>query len=195
MSKRQPRNRTIPSKDSRPVKECRICHRILPIEEFYKCPSCYDGYGYICNDCVNERNRKKLAEKLSDPVKREEYRKKSHESWIRRYNRYNLADKHKWMDKFGTYIRHTGLRLKAKGYDMTGKQAHHWNYNEPNCVFILTPEAHRAIHRYIKVNHDDGFCYLKKDGTRIETADQAREIFTDILNQCGIKEDFDLVIF
>lgn len=78
---------------------------------------------------------------------------------------------------------------------MTGKQAHHWNYNEPNCVFILTPEAHRAIHRYIKVNHDDGFCYLKKDGTRIETADQAREIFTDILNRCGIKENFDLVIF
>jgi hypothetical protein len=99
------------------------------------------------------------------------------------------------MDKFGTYIRNTGLKLRARGYDMTGKQAHHWNYNQPNCVFLLTPEAHKAIHRYTKVNHDDGYCYLKKDGTKIETLEQAEKIFSEILQECGIEQELVIASF
>lgn len=53
----------------------------------------------------------------------------------------------------------TSRDLRALGIDTNGKEAHHWNYNEPKSVLLMSRKAHRRLHRYIVVNSEDKFCY------------------------------------
>jgi hypothetical protein len=48
------------------MKECNICHLVLPLEQFYKRKDRKDGYAYACNKCQVERVR---AIQLANPEK------------------------------------------------------------------------------------------------------------------------------
>lgn len=90
------------------------------------------------------------------------------------------------------HYRSVAQMIRRRGIDTKDKEAHHWNYNLKNSVFLLSRSAHKIIHRYIKVNYDDGYCYTN-DGVKIETAEQAKNIFTEILKRRGIEESFELI--
>lgn len=83
-------------------------------------------------------------------------------------------------------------KLKTIGYDTKGKEAHHWNYNLPNSVFLLSRKAHHRIHSAVTMNREDKCCYTK-DGTKIETAEQAKRIYESILKQSGLDEEIQLI--
>lgn len=78
------------------------------------------------------------------------------------------------------------------GFLVKGKDLHHWNYNKPYSVFILSKKAHKNIHRFITVNYEDKFCYMP-DGSRIETEEEAKHQFSTILKNKGIKEKLILI--
>lgn len=77
---------------------------------------------------------------------------------------------------------------RSKGIDTKGMEFHHWNYNMPYSVFMLTRSAHRRIHKYINVNYNDGYNYTK-DGIKIETIEMAFLFFREYLKQEGINEN------
>ena len=73
-------------------------------------------------------------------------------------------------------------RLRNRGYDTKNKEAHHWNYNLPYSVILLSRKAHRCIHRNITVNYSDKYCYTKS-GDIIDTEEKAVSIFCSILKK------------
>lgn len=81
---------------------------------------------------------------------------------------------------------------RVRGYDTKGKEAHHWNYNFPYSIFLLTRKAHRCIHRYIEVNYSDKYCYTL-DGVKIDTEEKAVSIFSSILRNNGLNEELVLL--
>ncbi len=84
------------------------------------------------------------------------------------------------------------MKLRLRGYDTKGKEAHHWNYNLPNSVFLLSRKAHKCIHKYISVNYSDKFCYTL-DGVIIDTIEKAKKLFRHWLEINNINEELNLI--
>jgi len=84
--------------------------------------------------------------------------------------------------------------LKVRGYDTKGKEAHHWNYNLPYSVFLISRRAHHRIHNAVIMSREDKFCYTK-DGIKIKTAEQAKSVYESILANSGINEEIQLIEF
>ena len=70
--------------------------------------------------------------------------------------------------------------LKRKGFNMTNKDAHHWNYNQPHSVIIMPKTIHRRLHHYLKVNYEDKYLYTL-DGRRLETAEESLKYYEEVL--------------
>lgn len=83
-------------------------------------------------------------------------------------------------------------KLKPLGLYVRGKEAHHWNYNFPRSVILLSRKAHHRIHTMLTVNYEDKYCYTL-DGKRIETEEQAKSIFSNILSGFGINEPIEVL--
>ena len=49
--------------DNITVKECKHCHRTLPVTEFYKKSGTPDGLQYYCKQCQNELNKNRQRKK------------------------------------------------------------------------------------------------------------------------------------
>lgn len=45
------------------TKECKCCHRTLPITEFYKKSGTPDGLQYYCKECQNKFNKSRARRK------------------------------------------------------------------------------------------------------------------------------------
>ena len=82
--------------------------------------------------------------------------------------------------------------LRNEGIQMEGKEAHHWNYNKPYSIFILSRSAHHRLHNHIVVNYDDKYVYTK-DGVRLESEQQAADYFATILSTYGINEELKYI--
>ena len=82
--------------------------------------------------------------------------------------------------------------LRSHGYDTKGREAHHWNYNKPFSVFLMSRKAHKRIHLHLIVNRDDKYCYTE-DGVRLENTEQAGKYFMQILQADGISEALELI--
>ena len=51
--------------DNITTKECKHCHRTLPVTEFYKKSGTPDGLQYYCKQCQNELNKSSKRKKLA----------------------------------------------------------------------------------------------------------------------------------
>lgn len=170
------------------TKTCVRCKRTLPLSEFNKRTKSNDGYCYICKECNKRDCRKTYYKKRNDPEWVEKERARGREKYQRLgYRNRPTKDKTRLLCDCYTYIRR---ELIKRGY---GKdiEAHHWNYNYLFLVFPITRKAHRSIHRFITVNYTDKCCYTK-DGVKLETPEQAKQVFTDILTRLGINEELKL---
>lgn len=49
--------------DNITVKECKHCHRTLPVTEFYKNSGTPDGLQYHCKQCQSELNKNRQRKK------------------------------------------------------------------------------------------------------------------------------------
>ena len=163
-------------------KRCKKCGRTLPITEFYKHKLMKDGHLNECKDCHNERCRKYRVKMSKDPVFVERERERS-----------KMKDKNRTgRGMVYSYIRNTKRDMKAKGFEMDGFEAHHWNYNLMRSVFMLSRRAHHCVHAMTTVNHIDGYTYTK-DGKRIESEHDAFSEYVSILTKYEIYETPKLV--
>ena len=76
----------------------------------------------------------------------------------------------------------TSKRLRSRGYDTKGKEAHHWNYNEPKSVLLLSRKAHRRLHNFIIVNTNDKYCYTI-NGEKLDTLEKSLKYYREVLSQ------------
>lgn len=173
-----------------PSKKCFKCGRVLPIDQFYKHPKMADGHLNKCKECTKKDVHRDYEKKSQDEAWMEKERARGRE----KYERLSYSSK-PWNNKTRTINPlepNTAKDLKRKGIDTKGKEAHHWNYNEPKSVFLLSKKAHKRIHQYIVVNYDDKFCYTK-EGEKLDTVDKAITYFKGILDKYGIDDNLELI--
>lgn len=173
-----------------PSKKCSVCGRELPLSNFYKNCKSKDGHKGQCIDCIKKIEKERYSKKYTD----EDFAEKERARGRERYKRLNYKDatwNHKTR-KINPLECNTSRDLRKNGFDTEGKEAHHWNYNEPKSVFLLSRKAHKRIHQYIIVNYDDKFCYTK-EGEKLDTVEKAKTYFKGILDKYGIDDNLELI--
>ncbi len=170
------------------TKKCIKCGKIKPIYEFYKHSKMSDGHLNKCKDCIRDEAHKRYLIKSKD----EEWLEKERRRGRDKFKRLGYKGKFKQTRQICPELSNLSRRLKNMGFLVKGKDLHHWNYNKPYSVFILSKKAHKNIHRFITVNYEDKFCYMP-DGSRIETEEEAKHQFSTILKNKGIKEKLILI--
>lgn len=173
------------------TKKCFKCGRELPLDEFYKHPQMGDGHLNKCKDCTKKDVHEWYVEKSKDEEWVEKERERGREKF-KRLNYKNAPWNHKTRKNVNPIEGSTAASLRRKGINTEGKEAHHWNYNEPKQIFLLSRKAHRKIHQYIIVNYDDKFCYTK-DGEKLDTVEKAKSYFQSIFDKHGIDDDLTLI--
>lgn len=170
------------------TKKCFKCGLVKPVSEFYIHPRMKDGHLNKCISCtkIDVKNRYNILSKDN------EWMDKERERGREKFKRLGYAGKFKSIRSICPYEASISAKLRRRGYDTKGKEAHHWNYNMPNSIFLISKKSHRKIHKSITVNYDDKYCYTS-DGKKIETVDEAIEIFSSILKKHGIEEKLELI--
>lgn len=165
-------------------KKCFKCGKTLPINEFYRHSQMGDGHLNKCKSCTKRDSIKRYIEKSKDESWLEKERSRGREKF-KRLGYKNRFKKTTSICKEGANI---SRKLRIIGYCTDGKEAHHWNYNLPYSIFLLSRKAHRCIHKYISVNYSDKFCYTL-DGIVIDTIEKAKTLFKHWLDINNINEE------
>lgn len=174
------------------TKVCFKCGRKLPLSEFYRHPQTADGHLNKCKDCTKKDTKQDYDRKAKD----ESWLAKERTRGREKYHRLNYKEKefhHKTRRDF--HPTNDRRALKARGYNVEGKEAHHWNYNEPRSVILLSPKAHHRIHKYITVSRDDKYCYTL-DGLRLDTEEKTLKYYDEVLSKYDdLEEDLKIINF
>lgn len=171
------------------TKKCFKCGREFPIAEFYNHPQMLDGHLNKCKDCTKKDAKIRYEQKSADEMWMEKERVRGRD----KYKRLGYKDKYQKITR-EICPQEAGIskKLRMLGYDTSGKEAHHWNYNRPFSVFLISRKAHHRIHLHMTVNRDDKYCY-KENGERIISETDAAGYFSEILSQYGISEDLTAI--
>lgn len=170
-------------------KQCFKCGKVKPLSEFYKHPRMADGHLNKCKECTKQDVRRDYDRKSQDEAWLEKERARGREKFHR------LGYTASSFKKVRSICSNNGdisKRLRTLGLWVKGKEAHHWNYNFPRSIILLSRKAHRRIHTMLTVNYKDKYCYTL-DGQRIETEEQAKSIFGNILSSFGINEPIEIL--
>lgn len=158
------------------------------MSEFYKHSLMSDGHLNKCKECTKRDVKRNYERKSQDEVWVEKERARGRDKY-KRLGYVNLPKKPRSICPEESNITR---RLRSHGLWIKGKEAHHWNYNFPRSIILLSRKAHHKIHTMIKVNYEDKYCYTL-DGKRIETEEEAKNIFKAILSQFGIYEPIEVL--
>lgn len=175
------------------LKRCFKCGIEKPLSEFYKHSQMGDGHLNKCKECTKKDVKKNYEVKSKD----EEWVEKERARGRDKYNRLNYLKSPsncKTSRELGIN-RNTSDKLKRRGYNLNGKEAHHWNYNNPNSVILLSRKAHHRIHKHIIVRRDDKFCYTL-DGICLDTEEKTLKYYAEILSKYDdLNEQLEIINF
>lgn len=150
-----------------------------------------DGHLNKCKECARR------------DVKFDYDRKAKNESWVEKerargrekYHRLGYKNKpfnNRTTKEMGS-DRNTSKRLRACGYDTNNLEAHHWNYNKPKSVILLSRKAHHRIHKHIIVNREDKFCYTL-DGVCLDTEEKTLKYYAEVLSKYDdLNENLEII--
>lgn len=174
------------------TKVCFKCGRELPLSEFYRHPEMADGHLNKCKDCTRKDVKQNYDKKSKDELWLEKERIRGREKYHRldyKNKPYNNLVRKELNSKEGN----TSSILKRLGLYDKNKEAHHWNYNKPNSVILLSRKAHHRIHKHLIVNRNDRFCYTL-DGKCLDTEEKTIEYYKLVLEKYDdIKEDLKII--
>lgn len=192
------------------TKICFKCGEEKPLGEFYRHSKMADGYLNKCKDCTKRDASERLHIMYNDKDWVERERERGREKYkrlgYRDVSRLNKAKqsisdpkyrakrrKHEHKRKLLLPFSNAKRDLKLRGIDLGEKQAHHWNYNLPKSIIPLTKEAHYLIHRFIKVNVDDRFCY-SLDGECLDTEEKTLQYYKSVFLRCNyLVENLEII--
>lgn len=163
-------------------KKCFKCGKRLPLSSFYRHPSTADGHLNKCKECTKKDVHRNYTNKIADESFVDAERERSREKYRRLYAELHIPSKHNENKK-------TNLFLRKQGLNMDGKEAHHWNYNDRNDVFILSKSLHRNIHLFLKFDEETK-CFRYK-GELITTKDRHREVLKEIISLNKLETFFE----
>lgn len=149
-----------------------------------------DGHLNKCKDCT----KKDVSVRYNSLSLNPEWIEKERARCRDKYKRLSYREKYfgRKSDSLCPQRKQISSMLRNQGIQTDGKEAHHWNYNRPYSVFILSKSAHHRLHKHIKVNYDDKYVYTK-DGVRLESEQQATDYFSSILSSYGINEELKCI--
>ena len=176
-----------------PTKVCFKCGKEKPLSEFYKHPQMSDGHLNKCKECTKSDVKKDYNRKSKDVSWVEKERARGRE----KYHRLGYKDKD-WTNKTRRDFKVSGnihRDLERKGIDMEGKDAHHWNYNKPRSVILLSTLAHHRIHQYVKASRSDKYLYTL-DGECLDTEEKTISYYKKVLSQyTDLNEKIEIINF
>lgn len=165
-------------------KTCNICGKTKPISEFYRNSKLKDGYYKKCIECYKEYSRNRYN-KLS---KDSEWLDKERERGREKYKRLNYKSKKEWINPFYNGItKNISKRIRARGINLKNKEAHHWNYNYPKEVFIISKNLHKLLHKFLILNEENK-CFSYKDKL-LNTKEKHLDFINNLINKNNINED------
>lgn|SRR5574344_2301020 len=168
------------------IKECFKCHRLLPIDMFYKHPRMSDGHLNKCKECTKKDSIVNYERHCYDESWMEKERQRGRE----KFKKY----KYKCSKSYQTNkIKHSRRYIKRRGYDLSGKVIHHWNYHLPYSVFVMSPRAHHRIHVHLHTSDRD-FLQYTDDGSVLDSIEKCESYYRMILDNYGLhNESFNLI--
>ena len=126
-------------------KVCFKCGILKDISHFYQHARMADGHLNKCKECTKLDAHKCHQNNMNDPLYIEKQRKRGRE----KYKRLNYVSRPSTRKTESGKIADINKKLRVRGFDMNEKEFHHWNYNYPECGFILDRRSHALIHKFL----------------------------------------------
>ena len=153
-------------------KVCFKCGLNLPLSEFYKHPQTADGHLNKCKSCTKNDVHNKYVENIQDDLFKEKERARGRDKYHRLYK--GLPKEHRFL---AHSVRKWFERRQILFWEDI--ELHHWNYNNPHEVFLLSKSHHAQVHKKISRGANDSV-FVSNEGVLLDTKEKHEEVIKSI---------------
>lgn len=169
-------------------KKCFKCDAVKPLGEFYRHSRMADGHLNKCKECTKNDMHKQHERNYQDPKRVEKERARGRE----KYKRLGYKDKYLMPEHRDNHmIKNMNIFCRRRGILNSGEEVHHWNYNEPYSVIILTRSQHKRLHQNL-VFDKDTLMFRTKSGLLLKTLKYhvvyAKQVLSDLRYYKDVRE-------
>lgn len=156
------------------TKKCFKCGIEKPLSDFYIHKRMKDGHLNKCKECAKNDVKDNYLENSALIEYMEKQRKRGRDKY-KRLGYKNRKKAHK--ENADTARKFKKLNILKEGYE-----CHHWSYNKPYDVFILSRRAHKYIHKFLGFDSNTNLFRNKINGELLDSYDNHYDFIFSILN-------------